>query len=244
MPFAISAKVERAKSASFCYDGLPEATALYFFIQSLSRKRRSRALGRSASRVPARMSRKRPAVDDPPAEEDDDPLARLLSVLNETVTDRAQLHGCLMMADNLHRMLLSAHNNAAQRVTEGASAHAMMQQLTQAYNLANESGGASSAAGGSVNLPAIEQQPVNVVPPGCGTLFGMQGVIPLPSTLDHLNAPSGGAQPQEPSASSSSSHAAGASSSTTLPIATAPAAAAEEEAEPKPEIKKEAPSDE
>ena len=44
--------------------------------------------------------------------------------------------------------------------------------------------------------------------------------------------------------SSSSSHAAGASSSTTLPIATAPAAAAEEEAEPKPEIKKEAPSDE
>ena len=60
---------------------------------------------------PSGMSRKRPAVDEPLVEEED-PLAKLLHVLNETVHARRALLGhasalqdCLNLAEALHRKL-------------------------------------------------------------------------------------------------------------------------------------------
>ena len=86
------------------------------------------------------MSRKRRASD-PPLQAEDDPLTRILSVLNETVAARQALarhsqsiSDSLHMADSLHRTLLGVHENACQRLLQGAGEQASLQQLTSALN--------------------------------------------------------------------------------------------------------------
>ena len=67
-------------------------------------------------------------------EEEEPPLARLLTVLNETVASRQVLRehaqalsDCLAEADQLHRMLLVVHGNINSRLIDGGQNLRMLQ---------------------------------------------------------------------------------------------------------------------
>ena len=84
------------------------------------------------------MSRKRPAEDPPPSAEDD-PLDRLLQVLDETVAARQSLHeqaarvqDCLRVAETLHDMLATAYLNVQGSMATALSEHGFIRQVENA----------------------------------------------------------------------------------------------------------------
>ena len=86
------------------------------------------------------MSRKRSVVD-APTTDPDDPLVKILRVLNETLAARQSVAGasgeirdCLQTAQTLHRMLLTANRNVDQRILDVSNEQASLLLLQNTLN--------------------------------------------------------------------------------------------------------------
>ena len=84
------------------------------------------------------MSRKRVAEAPPPPDEDD-PLQRILQVLDETVAARqslaeqaARVQGCLRMAETLHDMLATSYLSVQNSMNTSIAEHGLVRQVENA----------------------------------------------------------------------------------------------------------------
>ena len=82
------------------------------------------------------MSRKRPASDAPPPQEEDDPLVKLHGAITGLLASRASvlqssqtLHEHAHTAEALQRSLLAVHGNVSERAASLAAEQAALQQL-------------------------------------------------------------------------------------------------------------------